>query len=149
MEGMTVTLSELLRELCALIPLAITLEEDVPLETPDKLMDTEIHALIGDTVAAAARKRCLSYRASVAFGEWLAELCTGWSTRYSNEHDIMMLDEVFGRTAFGNPHEVVRIYMMPNWDALNEHLAAIQEGIEAAFNAAREMFPRPTQSKHA
>jgi len=112
-------------------------------------MNPEVHHIIGDAVTQAALKQYLSFRASVAFGEWLASLCTGWSTRYSNENDVLWLDEVFGNAAFGNPHEVVRIYLLPDWKALDDYLVNIQEGVEAAFEEARKMFVRPSTSKHA
>jgi len=141
-------LSELLRKLCALIPLTITLPDDVTLETPSDLMNPEVHHIIGDAVTQAALKQYLSFRASVAFGEWLASLCTGWPTRYSNEDDVLMLDAVFGHVVFGNQDKVIIIYLLPNWEALDDYLVEIQEGVVAVFEEARVLFDCEFTNEH-
>jgi len=132
-------LSKLLNCLLTETPLSVSLREDFDLSLPEGLMHPEVHSVIGDAVAEAAMAQNLSVRGAHAFGEWLAELLTGWSTRFSNEADVLRLDEAFGSAAFGNPKEVVRLYLLPDWEALDEYLAAIRAGVEAAYKSAREM----------
>ena len=132
-------LSQLLSLILEQTPLVIKVpdEQDAQLESPERLFEVDIHHSIGDIVADACRRAGLSERGACAFGEFVAELCTGWATRYSNESDVLALNASFGQSAFGNPIEVVRLYLLPNWDALSEHLPAIQKGIAAAFNDAK------------
>jgi len=132
-------LSDLVNRLLEGTPLTVSLREDFDLPLPETLMQSEVHAAIGDAVAEAALASGLSVRGAYAFGEWLAELATGWSTRLGNESDILRLNAVFGQAAFNNPNEVVRLYLLPNWEALRKHLPAIKQGVAAAFEAAREM----------
>jgi hypothetical protein len=106
-EAMMVTLGKLLRQLCAQTPLVVSLPDDLP------------------------------FYGAHAFGEWLAELCTGWSTRFANEDAILRLDGVFGQVAYGNPKQVIRLYLLPSWDALTKHLPEIQRGVAAAFAEAQ------------
>jgi hypothetical protein len=134
---MMVTLGDLLRQLCAQTPLIVSLPDDLPLPQPDDLMHPDCHARIGDTIAQAALSSGLSFYGACAFGEWLAELCTGWSTRFANEDAILRLDGVFGQAAYGNPKEVIRLYLLPSWDALTEHLPQIQRRVAAAFAEAQ------------
>jgi hypothetical protein len=47
------------------------------------------------------------------------------------------LDATFGQAAYGNPKEVIRLYLLPSWDALTEHLPQIQRGVAAAFAEAK------------
>jgi len=132
-------LSELLQQICASTPLSIEVsdERDIDIESPNDLFSVEVHHAIGDAVADACRKAGLTERGACGFGEFVAELATGWATRYSNEADILALDAAFGRAAFGNPTDVIRLYLLPHWGALSEHLHAIQKGIAAAFNDAK------------
>jgi len=131
-------LSELLNRLLE-GTLAVSLREDFDLPQPEALMHPDVHSVIGDAVAEAALANGLSVYAATAFGEWLAELCTGWSTRYNNENDILMLDDAFGRAAFNNPKEVIRLYLLPTWGALSEHLQQVRVGIQAAFERAKAL----------
>jgi hypothetical protein len=98
-------LSQLLSLILAKTPLTVEVpdSEDAQLETPETLFAIDLHHKIGDIVADACRRAGLSERGSIGFGEFVAELCTGWSTRYSNEMDILALDASFGRAAFGSP----------------------------------------------
>ncbi|MCS3919802.1 hypothetical protein Q2T83_03835 [Fervidibacter sacchari] len=130
-------LSELLNRLLEGTPLTVLLREDFDLPQPEALTQPEVHAAIGDAVAEAAKANGLSVRGAYAFGEWLAELCSGWSTRFANESDIMLLDEAFGQAAYNNPKEVIRLYLLPTWEALGDHLPEVQRGVAAAFEAAR------------
>jgi hypothetical protein len=139
---MMVTLGELLRQLCAQTPLVVSLSDDLPLPQPVDLMHPDCHARIGDTITQAALSSGLSFYGACAFGEWLAELCTGWSTRFANEDAILRLDTAFGQTAYGNPKEVIRLYLLPSWEALTEHLPEVQRGVAAAFAKAKAMGRR-------
>jgi len=130
-------LSEFLNRLLELTPLTVSLSDDRTLNQPEDLTNPEVHAAIGDAVAEAAQKAGLSVRSAYAFGEWLAELCSGWSTRFANESDILHLDAVFGQAAYNNPNEVIRLYLLPTWDALSEHLPEVRQGVSAAFEAAK------------
>ena len=135
---MAMKLSELLNRLLEGTPLAVVLREDFDLPQPEMLMQPEVHAAIGDAVAEAAMDSGLTVRGAYAFGEWLAELATGWSTRFANENDVLALDDAFGRAAYNNPKEVIRLYLLPNWDALSEHLPEVRQGVSAAFEAAKQ-----------
>jgi len=119
--------------------LAVSLREDLQLNQPEDLLRPEVHPVIGDAVAEAALANGFSVRGAYAFGEWFAELCTGWSTRFANENDILMLDDAFGQAAFNNPKEVIRLYLLPSWDLLNEHLQQVRVGIQAAFERAKSL----------
>ena len=132
-------LSQLLSLILEQTPLVIKVpdEQDAQLESPERLFEVDIHHSIGDIVADACRRAGLSERGACAFGEFVAELCTGWATRYSNETDILALDAEFGRAAYGSPTQVIRLYLLPNWDALSEHIDAVQKGVAAAFNDAK------------
>jgi hypothetical protein len=132
-------LSQLLSLILAKTPLSVEVpdSENVQLETPKSLFSVDLHYKIGDIVADACRQVGLSERGACAFGEFIAELCTGWSTRYSNETDILALDASFGQAAFSSPTQVIRLYLLPNWGALTEHLSNIQRGIAAAFEDAK------------
>jgi hypothetical protein len=134
---MAMTLGELLRQLCAQTPLIVSLPDDLPLSQPDDLMHPDCHARIGDAITQAALASGLPFYGAHAFGEWLAELCTGWSTRFANEDAILRLDGVFGQVAYGNPKQVIRLYLLPSWDALTKHLPEIQRGVAAAFAEAQ------------
>ena len=132
-------LSQLLSFILAKTPLSVEVpdSENVQLETPESLFSVDLHHKIGDIVADACRKEGLSERGSIGFAEFVAELCTGWATRYSNEMDILALDASFGQAAFGSPTQVIRLYLLPNFSALTEHLPNIQRGIAAAFEDAK------------
>jgi len=119
--------------------LAVSLREDLQLNQPEDLTNPEVHAGVSDAVTEAALENGLSVRGAYAFGEWLAELCTGWSTRYNNENDILMLDYAFGEAAYGDPKQVIRLYLLPTWGALSEHLQQVRVGIKAAFEAAKAL----------
>jgi hypothetical protein len=112
-------LSQLLSLILAKTPLSVEVldSENVQLDAPESLFSVDLHHKIGDIVADACRQVGLSERGACAFGEFITELCTGWSTRYSNEMDILALDASFGRAA--------------------EHLSNIQRGIAAAFEDAK------------
>jgi len=132
-------LSHLLSLILAKTPLTVQVpeEQDAQLDTPEGLFSIDVHHAIGDIVADACLSAGLSVRGSAAFGEFVAELMTGWSTRYGNETDILTLDASFGRAAYGSPTQVIRLYLLPNWDALNEHIDAVQRGVAAAFEDAK------------
>jgi len=119
--------------------LAVSVREDLQLNQPEDLLRSEVHAAIGDSVAEAALASGMTVRGAYAFGEWLAELCTGWSTRYSNENDILMLDYAFGEAAYGDPKQVIRLYLLPTWDLLSEHLQQVRAGIQAVFEKAKAL----------
>jgi len=132
-------LGELLNRLLAETPLTVSLSDDRTLNQPENLTNPEVHAAIGDAVAEAAQKAGLSVRGAYAFGEWLAELCSGWSTRFANESDILLLDAAFGQAAYNNPKEVIRLYLLPSWEALGDHLPTVQKGVSAAFETAKQL----------
>ena len=135
----TMKLSHLLSLILSQTPLQIEVpeEQEVQLDTPESLFSIDAHHTIGDIVADACRKAGLTERGACGFGEFVAELMTGWSTRYGNETDILTLDASFGRAAYGSPTQVIRLYLLPNWDALNEHIDAVQRGVAAAFEDAK------------
>jgi len=122
-------------------PLTVSVHEgdDLDIDSPDRLSDFPVHHKIGDVVAEACLSAGLSERAAYAFGEFIAELTSGWASRYSNEDDVMMLDAVFGQAAYGNPATVIRLYLLPNWSALNEHIEEVQRGVAAAFERAKSL----------
>jgi hypothetical protein len=132
-------LSQLLSLILAQTPLTVEVPEgkDAQLDSPESLFSIDLHHAIGDIVADACRRAGLSVRGSAGFGEFIAELATGWATRYSNEADILALDAEFGRAAYGSPTQVIRLYLLPNFSALTEHLPNIQRGIAAAFEGAK------------
>ena len=134
-------LSTLLSLILAKTPLTVSVPEgeDLDIESPKSLADIPVHHKIGDLVAEACLSAGFSERAAYGFGEFVAELVTGWSSRYSNENDVMMLDAVFGQAAYGNPARVVRLYLLPNWSALNEHIEEVQHGVAAAFERAKSL----------
>ena len=132
-------LSELLSSLLAETPLRVELREDFDLQSPEGLMHPEVHEGIGDAVAEAAMAQNLSVRGAYAFAEWLAELVTGWSTRFSNENDVLHLDAVFGKAAYGSPSQTIRLYLLPAWDALSEHLSQVRQGVQAVFEVAKTL----------
>ncbi|MFZ8828923.1 MAG: hypothetical protein ACO2PK_10985 [Armatimonadota bacterium] len=120
---MMVTLGKLLRQLCAQTPLIVSPPDDLPLSQPDDLMHPDCHARISDTIAQAALSSGLSFYGACAFGEWLAELCNG------------------------NPKQVIRLYLLPSWDALAEHLPQIQCGVAAAFAEAQRRWGEDRQKE--
>ena len=132
-------LSQLLSLILAKTPLTVEVpdSENVQLDAPKSLSSIDLHRKIGNIVADACRKAGLTERGAIGFGEFVAELCTGWATRYSNEADILALDAEFGRAAYGSPTEVIRLYLLPNFNALSEHLPNIQRGVAAAFEDAK------------
>jgi hypothetical protein len=132
-------LSQLLSLILAKTPLSVEVadSENVQLDAPESLFSVDLHHKIGDIVADACRKAGLTERGAIGFAEFVAELCTGWATRYSNETDILALDAEFGRAAYGNPSTVIRLYLLPNWGALSEHIDAIHRGVAAAFEDAK------------
>jgi len=132
-------LSELMREVCAKTPLKIELPQDTEVPEPDMLMSLILRDIIGDAATAACLNAGMSVRGAYAFGEWLAELFSGWATRYSNEHDILYLNDVFGCAAFNDPHSVIRLYLLPSWDALEEYKEQVKEGIKAVYDAAANL----------
>ena len=134
-------LSQLLSLILAQTPLTFEVPEgkDVQLDSPESLFSIDLHHSIGDIVADACRRAGLSVRGSAGFGEFVAELATGWATRYSNEADILALDASFGRAAYGSPTQVIRLYLLPNWSALSEHLPNIQRGLAASFDDAKSL----------
>jgi hypothetical protein len=148
---MAMTLGELLRQLCAQTPLTVSLPDDLPLLQPIDLMRSDYHLLIFVTILNAVIKTELRSYGGCVFGEWLANLCTGqtlWLFRLAGRcpwhadkgavlRDISRLDATFGQAAYGNPKEVIRLYLLPSWDALTEHLPQIQRGVAAAFAEAK------------
>ena len=58
---------------------------------------------------------------------------------FSNEDDVLRLNAVFGKAAFGDPKEVVQLFLLPDWETFDEYEAAIQAGVKAAFKAASAM----------
>jgi len=134
-------LSTLLSIILTKTPLSVSIPEgdDLDLESPDRLLVFPVHHKISGVVAEACRAVGLSERAAYGFGKFVAKLMTGWSSRYSNENDVMMLDTVFGQAAYGNPSTVIRLYMLPNWEALGEHIEVVQRGVAAAFEKAKSL----------
>jgi len=51
----------------------------------------------------------------------------------------LLLDAAFGQAAYNNPKEVIRLYLLPSWEALGDHLPAVQKGVAAAFEAAKSL----------
>lgn len=69
-------------------------------------------------------------------GEWFASMVTGWSTRFSNEHDTETLEREFGYAAFGDPSMIAQCYLALNFTALIDHMDDIQKGVKAAYEKA-------------
>ncbi len=129
-------LAELINTLVEPTGLSVSVSEREITE-PSELYSIEVHHEVGDAVKDACLSEGFSAYAAYAFGEWLAELVTGWSTRYSNEMDILELDDVFSIAAFGDRKSVIRCYLAPNFNTLLEHLPEIQRGILAVFEHAK------------
>ena len=53
------------------------------------------------------------------------------------EDDVMILDAVFGQAAYGNQRTVIRLDLLPNWEALSEHIKEVQRGVVAAYAKAK------------
>jgi len=134
-------LSTILSLILAKTPLTVSVPEveDLDIESPDNLSDIPVHHKVGDLVAGACLSSGLHERAAYAFGEFIAELTSGLASRYSNENDILALDAAFGQAAYGNPSMVVRLYLLPNWSALSEHIEDIQHGVAAAFERVKSL----------
>jgi hypothetical protein len=49
------------------------------------------------------------------------------------------LDAAFGQAVFYNPTITFRLYLLPSWEALPEHLPQIQNGVAAAFEEAKKL----------
>lgn len=136
---MKMKLSQIVANLLAQTPLTVKFNNDREVDRPNDLFDIDTHHIIGDAIFEACQRAGLSVRASAAFSEWLAELITGFATRYSNEFDVLHLDDIFGQTAYNDRKSVVRLYLAPTWDAIHEHLPNIQRGIAASFEAAKSL----------
>jgi len=134
-------LSTLLSLILAKTPLTVSVPggDDLDIESPDRLLVFPVHHKISGVVAEACLAAGLSERAAYGFGKFVAKLVTGWSSRYSNENDVMMLDAAFGQAAYGNPSSVIRLYLLPNWSTLSEHIEDIQRGVAAAYEKAKSL----------
>ncbi|MFA0751175.1 MAG: hypothetical protein SLRJCFUN_001578 [Candidatus Fervidibacter sp.] len=132
-------LSDILAALLAQTPLKVRLKDDREVDRPSDLMDIALHHQIGDALFDAGRDAGLSPKSAAAFGEWVAEIVTGFATRYANEQDILRLDDVFAQAAYGDRKSVVRLCLAPSFDALSEHLPNIQRGVRACFEAVRRL----------
>jgi hypothetical protein len=53
--------------------------------------------------------------------------------------DILRLDAAFGQAVSYNPTITFRLYLLPSWEALPEHLPQIQNGVAAAFEEAKKL----------
>jgi len=139
-------LHQLLSLILAKTPLIVSIPEKDNrwFDSPEILFDSAIHTTIVSVVANACRIAGLSECGAYAFGEFVAELTTGWTT-FSNKADILALDAAFTEVAYGSPNKVIRIYLLPNWEALREHLPAIQRGVAAAFVLAKTLHVRVTE----
>jgi hypothetical protein len=142
-------LSQLLSLILAKTPLTVSVPEndDRQFDNPETLFGSAVHPTIVRTVAHACRIAGFSERGAYAFGEFIAQLVTGWTTQISDKADILALDAVFTETAYGSSNKVIRIYLLPNWDALREHLPAIQRGVAAAFVLAEALHIRKTEAQ--
>jgi hypothetical protein len=142
-------LSQLLSLILAKTPLTVSVPEndDRQFENPETLFGSAVHPTIVRTVAHACRIAGFSERGAYAFGEFIAQLVTGWTTQISDKADILALDAAFTETAYGSSNKVIRIYLLPNWDALREHLPAIQHGVAAAFALAKTLHIRKTEAQ--
>lgn len=133
---MEMLLSQLVRRVCSKVPIDVKLPSDIDVPKPERLSSLEIHDLIADSVTEACIGIGMLPRSAYAFGEWLAELFSGWSTRYSNEFDVMALNNAFGRGAFNDERYTIRLYLLPSWEALDEYIEAITEGVKEAYKEA-------------
>lgn len=104
--------------------------EEVEKGNFEALSHPDIHSIVADAVEKTASD--LPVRGRYAFGEWLAELVTGFATRFSNEYDVIACENVFGEAAFASPNTTVRIYLL-NRDTLAEYLTDIQRGVKAVY----------------
>jgi len=129
-------LSQLVERVCSKVPIDVKLPSDIDVAKPEDLSSLEIHALIADLVAEACLISGMGPRGAYAFGEWLAELFSGWSTRYNNEFDVASLNNAFGRGAFKNESYTIRLYLLPSWEKLDEYIEAITEGVKEAYREA-------------
>ena len=132
-------LSQLLSLILAKTPLSVEVadSENVQLDAPESLFSIDLHRKIGNIVADACRRAGLSERGACAFGEFVAGLCTGKETPRSSKEDLINLSGEFGLATFKNQTEVLWLSSLPTWDALTEHIDAIQRGVAAAFEDAK------------
>lgn len=112
---------------------------DIEISEPSNLSDLNLHHSIADATINACLQAGLPPRGAYAFGEWLAGLITGWSTRFGNETDVLKLEQAFSVAAFNNDRTTIRCYCAPNWDAFFEHLPQTQLGVSAAFELAKAL----------
>jgi hypothetical protein len=140
-------LNQLLSLILAKTPLIVSIPENDNrwFNSPETLFDSAIHPTIVRVVAHACVIAGFSERGAYAFGEFIAELITGWTTHFSNKADILALNAAFAEVAYGSSNKVIRIYLLPNWEALREHLPAIQRGVAAAFVLAKTLHVRKTE----
>ena len=114
--------------------LALVAEAIKKLESGDfSVLSTtpHIHDLIAEAVERVATS--LPLRGRYAFGEWLAGMVTGWSTRFNNESDVIKCESRFGEAAFNDPSSTTRVYLCPNRDTFSEFLPAIQQGVAGVY----------------
>lgn len=110
------------------------LEKDIQLFSPSELQFfTEVHDLIGDAITKACLEHGLTPRGAYAFGEFVAEMFTGWSTRFNNESDVLRLHDEFGKGAFNDPKLCIRVYLMDNWSQYDQYIDEIKNGLKAAY----------------
>ncbi|MCX7968101.1 MAG: hypothetical protein N3B10_06365 [Armatimonadetes bacterium] len=129
-------LQQLVDALLERTPLKVAIAE-IEVSKPNQLSDPNLHHIIADATIAACLQSGFSVRGAYAFGEWFAELVTGWATRFCNEADILELERAFSIAAFGNSQTTIRCYFAPSWSALFEHLPQAQVGILATFEHAK------------
>jgi hypothetical protein len=156
-EAMMMTLGELLQQLCAqttLDTMHFSGLNAVPLPSPpDCLKDARTFcSLIWITTFQAALPKGLSTYGAWVFGGWLANSCTEQARWFLESgdlpwnfdknivlRDISRLDVAFGQAVFYNPTITFRLYLLPSWEALPEHLPQIQYGVAAAFEEAKKL----------
>jgi len=132
-------LSQLLLLILAETPLTFSIPEgqDIDLDSPDEPAEIPLTHEIYDSVVEACRNAGLTEQGARVFGDFIAELVTWLPTIYRDAINAGMLHESFSIAAFGDPTMSISLAHLPTWDALNEHLPAIQRGVAAAFEDAK------------
>jgi len=130
-------LSNVLNNLLAGTQLHVVLNPDPYLPSPEYLHQSQIHDVIKNSVVNAA-SGILSAHGACAFGEWLAALCTGL-IEFSNELNVVYLDMVFRKTAFGNFIQTIPLHLLPDWQHFSQYLPQVRRGIQMAFEVAKTL----------
>ena len=131
------TLGELLRQLCAQTILIVSLPVDLPLPQPDDLcIPIAMPASVTPSPKPPLLLACPFMARAPSENGWrnFARVGQRGLPMKTPSCDWMASS---GQAAYGNPKEVIRLYLLPSWDVLAEHLPQIQCGVAAAFAEAQ------------